>query len=152
MNKTILYITAFLMTILFFACKKDSTGHDHDHHFDAVGMRIVSSGQTLTSYIRDDISAFNALALTAGQETAHMDVEFFNDEDDEWETPDEDDYSLEISIADTNTAQYGQHEGEEGGFEFHLRGKQAGQTSAAFRIMHDGHADFESRPVILNVN
>ena len=40
-----------------------------------------------------------------------------------------------------------QHPGEEGGYEFHLRGKKSGETTIEFKVNHDGHADFTSGDV-----
>ena len=44
-----------------------------------------------------------------------------------------------------------QHEGEEGGFEFHLRGLKIGVTEIEFFILHNGHSDYRSGlfPVVI---
>jgi len=139
----------YLQLFLLLSCSENIVSTEH---LDAVGMRIVSSGTVLTSYIRSDISAFSAITVESGTQTSHLDIEFYDDESEEWTSPTNSDYTLEIDIADTSICQYWQHDDEQGGFEFHLQGKNSGSTSSIFRILHDGHSDFESRPVSIIVN
>jgi len=142
-------IILFMSVIFLTYCSDNSTGPDDDHA-DAVGMRIVSSGLTIVSYIRDG-ALTGKIETEAGEMTGGMDIEFYDDEDDEWFTPEDDHYELKIVLEDTTIAQYWQHEGEEGGFEFHIVGKQAGNTTAVFSILHDDHPDFVSRDIPVEV-
>jgi hypothetical protein len=152
MKKYIFMILSLLTMLFIYACDTDKTVDSHEEHADAVGMRILSSGAVLTSYVRTDTAEFKAIELTEGEESPHLDIEFYDDEHEEWFVPETaDHYSLQIVIADTSITDYEQHEGEEGSFEFHLHGKKPGNTSAVFRIMHDDHADFESRPLRVEV-
>jgi len=148
MLKNFLKISVIVFAFLFvYACSEDdnpvSGGEDHA---DAIGMRIVSSGVTLVSYIGDE-AVQGSITVEEGVLSAGMDIEFYNDESESWFTPEEAENSLGIEVADTTIAQYWQHEGEEGGFEFHIRGKQQGQTSVVFSILHDEHADFVSKAI-----
>lgn len=147
--KYIYQITAILVVaFLLVQCSDEIVSHEH---VDAVGLRVVSSGVTLTSYVQDDTSSFSAIQLEYGVMSGHMDIELYDEEDDEWFTPTGSEYALEIDIADTSVCEYWQHEGEEGGFEFHLTGKKVANTTTTFRVLHDGHTDFESRPVKIEV-
>jgi hypothetical protein len=148
--KSVKTLMLLFISLLFFTyCSDNSTGPD-DEHADAVGMRIVSSGVTIVSYIRDG-ALTGHIEAEAGEMTGHMDIEFYDDEDDEWFTPEEDHYELSIEIEDTTIAQYWQHEGDEGGFEFHIRGINEGHTHAVFSIIHDDHPDFVSREIEIHV-
>ncbi len=138
--------------VLFLSACSDNPTKSDTEHLDAVGLRITSSGMTVVSYIRDGaLQGSGYIEVEENSETAGLDIEFYNDENESWVTPDEEDYQLEIAISDTNTATFWQHEGEEGGFEFHISGKSVGITQAVFKILHDGHTDFSSREIEIRV-
>lgn len=47
-------------------------------------------------------------------------------------------------IDDPSVAEVWQHEGEEGDYEFHLRGLKEGETFIEFKVMHNDHSDYRS--------
>ncbi|MCB0281644.1 MAG: hypothetical protein KDF60_03615 [Calditrichaeota bacterium] len=150
--KNLLINSIILLTLASFLTNcSDSSVDSHSDHADAVGMRIVSSGVTIVSYIRDS-AVDGVIEAQAGESSGHMDVEFYDDENDSWFIPEEDHFTLLIEIGDTTIADYWQHEGEEGGFEFHILGKKAGNTQAVFTIIHDDHPDFVSKEIPLIVS
>ncbi|KAA3617244.1 MAG: hypothetical protein D8M58_03340 [Calditrichaeota bacterium] len=149
MKNIIKALLVFSSLILITFCSDNSVSNS-DEHTDAVGMRIVSSGQTIVSYIRDD-STHGEIEVDLDELSAAMFVELYDDEEDEWFTPDVDHFTLTAEITDTTIAQFWQHDGEEGSFEFHIIGKKINTTNIVFSVIHDGHADFVSREIEIEV-
>lgn len=138
-------VILFVLAAFLTNCSDNSVESDGDHA-DAVGLRIVSSGVTIVSYIRDSAIEGN-IEVEASELSGPMNIEFYDDEKEDWFTPDAEHYLLTIEISDTTIADYWQHEGEEGGYEFHIRGKKAGNTNAVFKLIHDDHPDFVSKEI-----
>ncbi len=85
--------------------------------------------------------------MAAGEETAHIQVQFVAHDGDP--IPLDDDFYLEVDIADESIAEFEQATpGEFGG---QLRGRAQGETEAIFMLMHGavgaGHPDFVTEPV-----
>jgi len=137
-----------LLLILFAACNNPAE-KETDEHAEGVGIALVASGQTLVSYANDD-PLMGSLSAIVGQRTDHIDF-YLIDEDGDRFTPDEDHHSLQFEIDDETMISIFQHDGEEGGFEFHIDGLKAGQTTLTFTVYHEDHADFVSRPIPVNI-
>ena len=130
------------------ACEDDPTGLDE--HSEPHGVELVLNGVTIASYDADD-GWTGELEVEAGEETAHIDVRFVDEDGDEIEI-DEDLY-LEVEIEDEDIAEFEQDTpGEFGG---HLHGVAEGETDAVFSLMHgtvgSGHADFVTTAVHVHV-
>jgi hypothetical protein len=150
------YINVFkvlllVITILFVTACSDGNdpNEDDNDHARGIGIQITSSGQTVVSY-EGDGALTGSLSAVAGELSAAY---FFLliDEDGETYTPEEDHHELRFTVADTTIVTTWQHEGEEGGFEFHLQGKAEGQTTIIFTVYHEDHPDFVSRDIPVEV-
>lgn len=135
------------------ACDDDPVGNDDEEHQDPVGMVVSSGGVDLVTVTGNTVTG--TLSVAAGEETAHLDVEFLDDEGDRFAPEDADEW-LRVTIADPAVADWEQDTpGEFGG---HLHGEAAGSTTARFEIMHgpvndpSSHADYRSPdiPVVIN--
>lgn len=140
--------TATLMLGLA-AC--DETIPPDDDHAEPEGARLTLNGQVVASYDGDSNQWTGELHVDAGEETAHIRVEFLDHDGDALDH-DDDEY-LEVVIADASIAEFEQDTpGEFGG---HLHGVAAGETTCVFRLMHgavgSGHADFETSPMHVHV-
>lgn len=123
------------------ACEDDPTGLEE--HADPTGLELVLNGVVIASY---DASAgwTGELEVQEGEETAHIDVRFVDEEGDP--IPLDEDTYLEVEIEDETVAEFEQDTpGEFGG---HLHGVAEGETNAVFKLMHgavgSGHPDFET--------
>lgn len=121
-------------------------------HTEPEGVELELNGMVIASYDGATGSWTGEMAVDEGQETAHIDVHFL-DEDGDRITPDSDNY-LEVEVDDETIAEFEQDTpGEFGG---HLHGIAAGTTEVVFRFMHgavgSGHADFVTQPVVARVN
>lgn len=131
------------------ACGDDPVGVDDDHA-EPHGVELVLNGVTIASYNADD-GWTGELEVEVGEETAHIDVRFVDEDGDEIDI-DEDLY-LEVEIEDEDIAEFEQDTpGEFGG---HLHGVAEGETDAVFSLMHgsvgSGHADFVTTSVHVHV-
>ena len=89
------------------------------------------------------------IEVTDSTETPLIFVKFLTD-DGTVGTPQGAEHSLQLTVADTSIAEPETHQGED--WEFHIKGKQIGQTTLEISIFHNDHPDFVSRPIPIQVN
>ncbi len=146
--RLLLSILLMLTMVILPSCENPAE-KETDEHAEGVGIALVASGQTLVSYENDD-PLVGSLSVALGARTDHINF-YLIDEDGDRFIPDEEHHSLQFGFGDETIAGVYQHEGEEGGFEFHLDGLKAGQTTLTFTVYHEDHADFVSRPISVSV-
>lgn len=130
------------------ACSDDPVGLED--HADPTGVELELNGVVIASY-QAGSGWTGELEVLEGEETAHIEVRFVDEDGDPIEL--DDDVYLEVEIEDETVAEFEQDTpGEFGG---HLHGVAAGETDAVFRLMHgavgSGHADFETTAVHVHV-
>ncbi|WP_425154794.1 hypothetical protein [Candidatus Palauibacter sp.] len=137
------------------ACSDSATepdDHDEEEHAEEVeGVTLTLSGQTVASYDGHDGAWTGELEVEPGEETAHISVQFVDD-DGRAVRLDSDLY-LQVDIANESVAEFEQDTpGEFGG---HLHGGMEGDTEITFSLMHgavgSGHADFVTAPLHVRV-
>lgn len=139
-------------TMILSACGEGSTDpHEEDHAEEVEGVILVLSGQTIASYDGETGRWTGELGVAPGEETAHIAVRFVSHEGDPVSL--DDDYYLEVQIANGSIAEFEQDTpGEFGG---HLHGVAEGETEVVFMLMHGalgaGHADFVTAAVRVRV-
>jgi len=148
-----MYIKAFfkILCILIFniyiiQCSENSSPVDDEgDHARGIGILITKSGSEAVRYEYED-PVTGQLSGKVGQISPAYEFMLIDDDGDAY-TPDTEHHELRWEISDTTIAKLWQHEGEEGGYEFHVDGISAGITSIVFEVYHEGHADFVSKPV-----
>lgn len=148
-RKILVFVVLFLVVVAFSACKDDPVTPPEDH-FEAIGVQISTSGIPVASILRGVTS--DTLQASVGVLTDHYDIKFYDESENLQDPPSEDHYKLSWAISDTSLVEVRQHEGEEGGFEFHLMGKKSGFTDIEFFILHNNHSDFRSGKIPVLVN
>lgn len=133
------------------ACDDDPTGVDDDHNDDVAGVVLTLNAAVLAEYDGPSRSWDVPVPIDAGDETAHIDVEFV-DEAGNAITLDDDTY-LQVTVDDETIAEFEQDTpGEFGG---HIKGVAAGTARMEFSLMHgavgSGHADFVTTGLVVNV-
>jgi hypothetical protein len=136
---TILQLTA--------ACEDDPI-IPQEEHFKAIGMVFYTSGIE-TARIEKGITD-DTLFVKAGKLSEHYNIKFIS-EDGKIVPPPTDGKKLAWEFDDTSVASVWQHEGEEGSFEFHLKGLKEGETNIEFFIMHHDHHDYRSGKIPVKV-
>ncbi len=148
---TILFIVSLCIIPLFLTgCADEDDPLVPEEHFKAIGMVFETSGIRIASILRGETG--DTLLAPLNDLSDHIEVRFYNNDEELIDPPqDNTQYKLSWSIDDEAIAEVWQHEGEEGVFEFHLRGLQAGMTEIEFFIMHGDHNDYRSGKLPLRV-
>ncbi len=147
--KYILYILSLALIIT--ACSDDDDPlTESPDHFGAIGMQFSNSGIEVARIIRGETS--DTLEAPLGELSDHFEIMFYNEEEQLVDPPEGGEHTLGWEVADETKLEVWQHEGEEGGFEFHLRGLAEGETTIEFFVVHEGHNDFRSNPIPVKIH
>tara|TARA_X000001036_G_scaffold113128_1_gene105981 strand:+ start:1069 stop:1632 length:564 start_codon:yes stop_codon:yes gene_type:complete len=157
-------------------CEDDEHDHDHDEdHTDADGFFLAHDGVEHYRQFQGVITTpdeSGALTVTVGGDL-ELSVHFLDDDGNEIEHSDEEgeeedhEDGLEVTVADTSIAHVEveghdeegdddgdddhDHDHDEHGMAIHVEGVSVGSTTFTLALMHDGHSDFTSLGVTVNV-
>ncbi len=151
MTKQILIIfTIWTFFVLFLAgCGDDNPVEAQETHFEAIGLFIISGGDTIVTYTGGIVTG--SIDVDAGAETALLSIKFLS-EDGDIGTPSGSESSLDWEIEDISIADVSSHDDELQAYKFHISGKTEGNTTIKIIINHNDHKDFESKAITINVN
>jgi len=141
-------ITAFLLIALY-GCSKDDPVTPQEEHFEAIGMYFSTSGIKLAQILRGETT--DTLVAPLGGLSDHINIQFFDENENIIDPPSDEDKHLDWAIDDESVVEVFQHEGEEGGYEFHLRGLKEGVTNIEFFVVHVDHNDYRSGKIPVKV-
>ena len=148
-KKPVFYLSISFLLLIFTSCSDDDPVSEQENHFEAIGTVIYdATGAEIVRILRGVTS--DTLTAQVGVLSDHYRVKFINDDETIVDAPeDEPDNSMEVTITDTDLLET--ETDVPGGYEFHLRGKAAGETSIEIKILHSGHSDYRSGliPVII---
>ncbi|MCF8241274.1 MAG: hypothetical protein K9J16_07795 [Melioribacteraceae bacterium] len=141
--KVSLAIITIILSAIIISCSEESDPvAPQEDHFEAIGVVLYNSGIELASILRGETN--DTLHAPLGEISDHFEVKFYNEDETIIDPPGTEHQTLSWEIADTSVAEVWQHPGEEGGFEFHLKGKKVGTTTLELFVLHEGHRDFRS--------
>jgi len=147
--KMIEYRSSFFAVILFAAlaigissCSEDDVVTPPADHFAAEGVRLKTSGITMAEIFQGATN--DTLQANVDSLSDAFDVYFLDKNKAQLDPPADTDKKFKAVIDDNTIVEFWQHEGEEGGYEFHLRGLKPGATFIEFFIEHAGHNDYRS--------
>ena len=135
--------------LLIAGCAEDDPVSNQEEHFEAIGMYFSTSGIKIAQILRGETS--DTLVAPLGGLSEHIEIQFFDENENLIDPPTDDDKKLAWEIGNSNLAEIWQHEGEEGGYEFHLKGLHEGVTTIEFFVSHLGHNDYRSGNIPLKV-
>ena len=157
---------ALLFTI---GCEDDDHDHDHDEdHTDADGFVLEHDGTEHYRQFQGVVTTpdgSGALTVTVDGDL-ELSVHFLDDDGNEIEHSEEEgeedhEDGLEVTVADESVAHVeveghdeeggDDHDHDEHGMAIHVEGVSVGSTTFTLALMHDGHSDFTSLPVTVNV-
>lgn len=125
-----------------------------EEEFEAEGLVIIESGFRFFRYFKGEIDSgegrAEVLEAPIGM-TPHWRIMFLDENGDEIDPPDDPEFTFGWTIADPDILEVVQDEGDEGSFEFHLRGLHEGETTIVLKVEHDGHTDFSTQPIPVHV-
>jgi|GEM_PF-2900181 len=117
-------------------------------HQEAEGLRIVSQGDTLVSI--DGSTVTGELALSTPDSLESLEVWFVDHDDSLFRPEHPDEAWIVLSVADTSIADvFGV---DTVNSTFGLRSKSTGVTELTVEIYHDGHSDYASPAITVDVN
>lgn len=134
--------------ILVTGCDDNPTENEEHDHFEAVGLVITDSGNEIVRNENGQVTG--KITVKNGEETALLRIKFIDEHDGDLVTPTEDEYTLGYTIDDETVAEFEQHS-EDGKWNFHIHGKKIGSTTIEIKILHEGHSDFVSLPITIEV-
>ena len=148
------YVQPFLVvafiSVFFFSCKEeDSPLPPQEDHFKAEGIVFMESGIIIADIFRGVTN--DTLFAPKGGMTTGIDVKFYDGNKNVINPPDKSKQKLSWEFVNNTLASVWQHPGDEGGYEFHLKGLAVGTTQMEFFVMHEGHADFRSGKITVVV-
>jgi hypothetical protein len=146
--KSLFSLFLLIIIIFFSGCSEDDPITPQEEHFEAIGVYLHDSGIKIASILRG-VTTDTLIAPVGGLGGA-LNVQFY-DEDENIIDPPTSGQTLRIEVGDNSMVSIFQHEGEEGGFEFHLRGLKAGVTYIELFIVHGDHDDFRSGHIPVRV-
>lgn len=147
---TLFTLLIVVSTVLFTACSEDDDPvQPQQEHFEAEGMVFSNSGIELLRIFQG--TATGHFEVPHGALSDHIEVTFLDENENEIDPPSDTDKKLAWAIDDPSIVEVYQHEGEEGGYEFHLRGLEEGETMIEFFIEHAGHNDYRSGKIEVHV-
>ncbi|MBS12690.1 MAG: hypothetical protein CME19_13935 [Gemmatimonadetes bacterium] len=136
-------------------CGEDDPISSQEEHFEAEGLVIVDSGVRFFRYFQGQIDAADNrtdhLEAEVAELTGHWSIRFLDGAGSEFAAPTDPDFRFTWVIADPSIVEVVQDPGDEGKFEFHLRGLQAGETTIVLEVTHVDHADFRTIPIAVHV-
>ena len=133
-----LFVLLLLAAGTLISCSNSVGGDDHDHE-EPEGFRLKISGQTAVEQL-PDLTMTGSLSLSEGEETDLITVYFIDHDGDEFQ-PEDEEYSLGLSVDPEGIVEVEQHE-EDGKWSFHLHGETEGQTTLTLQLLHGTHSDF----------
>lgn len=153
-KSSIRFLLSVLLSIIilhFNGCQKDDNPlAPEEDHFDAIGMLIYdASGKQVAKILRGVTS--DTLNAESGKISDHFTVKFYNGEEKIVNPPASEHLKFTAKIDDETVAKFWQHPGEEGEFEFHIDGVKKGKTLIEFFIQHEGHNDFRTGKIPLQI-
>ena len=144
------YFLIFLFSILIITACEDDPVTNQEDHFKAIGTVLYEATGALTvSILRGETT--DTLYIDEGVLSDHFEVKFYDESENIIEAPTNGSATLDHTIQDTSIISWWQHPGEEGGFEFHLRGLKKGTTILELYIKHEDHNDYRSGGIPVRV-
>ena len=151
MNTKIFFtIIIFFASFIFSSCEDDDPLQPEEEHFVPIGTAIYDATGALYVTIFRGVTS-DTLFIQFGELSDHFDVKFFDENEEIVEAPENENTKLNYSIDDETIIEFWQHEDDQGGFEFHLRGLKKGVTSIELLIEHEGHNDYRSGKIPVKV-
>jgi len=147
-------ILILTLTLFISSCSEDSQINNTSEHFEAEGTLFLDGSRApYLQIFRGTIDPAFKTRFTAPLNNLSdaFIVKFLSPEKKELNPPTSSSIKLTWKIDDASFVEVYQHEGEEGGYEFHLRGKKTGTTFIEFYLTHGDHSDYRSGKIPVEV-
>ncbi len=129
-----------ILSVSLLNCDNSTSGEDHDHEEEPVGLRVKQSGQTVVEQNVTGVTGSINLTL---QNISSFTVVFLSEDGDEF-TPDVEEHSIEVvssgiavSVSNVNS--------DSAPFSFDLTATDTGSSSITITMLHEGASEFVSQ-------
>jgi len=140
----VLLLSVLSAVFVFSSCSDDDPVEPLEDHFEAIGTIVYDATGAVAASILRGVTD-DTLYAPNGDLSDHFTVKFYNENEEIIDPPvGEEDHYLGFEVGDATVVETYQHSGEEGDYEFHLRGLKAGTTSLELFIYHVDHKDYRS--------
>jgi len=144
----ILSVLSLSFLLFIIGCGDDNPVEPEETHFEAIGLYIISGGDTLVTYEAGVVSG--EITVNQGDTTALLSVKFIT-EDGDIGIPPNDAWSFDWEVTDISSAGVVGHDEEFALYQFHVEGKKSGSTAIRIIINHNNHKDFESKEIPIEI-
>lgn len=147
-NTQLLFFVALALIFVFVT----GCGTGDDHGETPVGLVMSLNGNVLATQDGSTITytTGDQISLTQGVTLGPISVEFLAEDGDRYLPDSKDGYSLKLSSANSNMLTLTQVSGADA-WTVQLTGAMAGDTTITIELMHNGHADFQSKPFLVRI-
>ncbi len=150
-NKFLLSGFIYVALLFFNGCNDELDPlSPREDHFEAIGMLVYDASGKQVAKILRGVTA-DTLKGISGVTSDHFKVKFYNEQEKVIDAPNDTQLKFNFVVDDKSIATIWQHPGEEGGFEFHIKGVKVGKTHVEFFIEHEGHNDFRTGKMPLQI-
>lgn len=149
-----LTLAFFAVSVLFLHSCSEDHSHAPGEHFEAEGAVFLDGSRaTYLQIFRGQVdAAFKPKFSAPLNNLSDAFIVKFLDADKKQKNPPTDpSVKLTWKIANSDIVEVYQHQGEEGGYEFHLRGKKTGTTTIEFFLTHGDHSDYRTGSIPVEV-
>lgn len=147
---SIVLLCAALATVFISSCSDNPVDKPSEAHVEAFGLVIYNSGAEIVRYQNGTVTG--EIEAIEGEDTALLTVRFL-DESGNVISSDKlagNEHTLHWEIKNTAIADVEQHN-DDGKWNFHIEGKEVGQTTVKIILFHNDHADFTSKEIPIHV-
>ena len=144
------FILAVFSLSFLISCTEDDPTEPHDEHFHAEGIVLYLKGlQEIKIFQNEFISANKKIELLNGEITDLYDVKFLDEDGNEFDPPDDEDFSLDWEVSNTDIIAIEQL--RPGDWSFRIDAKKTGSTDFKLMVKHIDHNGFISPQIPVEV-
>jgi hypothetical protein len=149
-SSSVIFVISAALFFFITACSENDPVTPQEDHFNAIGIVLRSSGIQLVSILRGETT--DTLYALEGVLGDHLEVFFYDENEQIIDPPTDPNKTLAWEVGDAQLLEVHQDAGQEGRFEFHLKGVKPGLTTLELFIMHEGHADYRSGKIPISID
>ncbi len=143
------FAIAVFSLIFLSSCSEENPAEPQESHFQAEGLVLYLNGlQEIKIFQNQFISAKRKIELLNGEITDLYEIKFLDENGNEFEPPDDEDFSLDWEVTDTNIITIEQLTGD---WSFRIDARNSGSTDFKLMVKHIDHNGFISPQIPVEV-
>lgn len=144
------FVLAVFSLSFLISCSEEDPTEPQDEHFHADGIILYLNGlQEIKIFRNQFISAKNKIELLNGEITGFYDIKFLDENGNEFDPPEDEDFTLDWEVTDNNIIDIEKISGGE--WSFRIDAKNPGSTDFKLMVKHIDHNGFISPQIPVEV-